>query len=213
MKRLFVCENCGKIFMTCADGTVRSCWGYDMCSDQCANEFMNRKKGKQNMSENYIVINGKKAELTDEQMKALGIAHKRKNPFERVAVDDMYYFISHFGSVDGYRQAHDIEDDLLFNDFNYFNDDQFAYQVALHQLLYRKLLKFAYDNECEDTSEWDTYNKHWTIYYDCDDDKFVSDSWDTFKFAYVYFNSEDAADRAIKEVIEPFMEEHPEFKW
>ena len=34
------------------------------------------------MSENYIVINGKKAELTVEQIKALGI-EVRKSPFER----------------------------------------------------------------------------------------------------------------------------------
>ena len=34
------------------------------------------------MSDNYAVINGKRIELTDEQVKALGI--ERKNPFERV---------------------------------------------------------------------------------------------------------------------------------
>lgn len=35
------------------------------------------------MSENYIVINGKKMDLTDEQLKQLGI-EVRKSPFERV---------------------------------------------------------------------------------------------------------------------------------
>ena len=44
MKRLFVCENCGKIFMANADGTIRRCFGYAMCSEQCVNEFMDRKK-------------------------------------------------------------------------------------------------------------------------------------------------------------------------
>ena len=43
------------------------------------------------MSDNYAVINGKRVELTDEQVKALGI--KRKNPFERVNEDERYYFI------------------------------------------------------------------------------------------------------------------------
>lgn len=33
------------------------------------------------MSENYIVINGKKAELTKEQLKALGIEAEPENPF------------------------------------------------------------------------------------------------------------------------------------
>ena len=46
------------------------------------------------MNENYIVINGKRAELTEEQMKALGIEteEKRKNPFERVGNDNKYYY-------------------------------------------------------------------------------------------------------------------------
>lgn len=39
----------------------------------------------EHMNENYIVINGKKAELTEEQLKALGIEpeKKRKNPFAK----------------------------------------------------------------------------------------------------------------------------------
>lgn len=38
------------------------------------------REGKM-MSENYIVINGKKAELTKEQLKALGIEAEPENPF------------------------------------------------------------------------------------------------------------------------------------
>lgn len=34
--------------------------------------------------ENYIVINGRKAELTEEQLKALGIETEKKSPFDRV---------------------------------------------------------------------------------------------------------------------------------
>ena len=32
-------------------------------------------------------------------------------------------------------------------------------------------------------------------------------------FDDVYFSSEKGAKRAIKEVVEPFMKEHPEFVW
>ena len=42
------------------------------------------------MSKNYIVIDGKKAELTNEQMNLLGIK-VRNNPFERVGKNDSYY--------------------------------------------------------------------------------------------------------------------------
>ena len=39
MKRLFVCDNCGKIFMASTDETARSCSDRNMCSDQCAQEY------------------------------------------------------------------------------------------------------------------------------------------------------------------------------
>lgn len=167
------------------------------------------------MREIKLTIDGKEVQLTDEQLKLLGIGieEKRKNPFERVAIDDMYYFINHFGDVNGYRQADDYEDDRLFNNFNYFNDKQFANQVALHQLLYRKLLKFAYDNKCVDTQEWNEKNQHWTIYYNHNRHKFEADNWGTFHRSDVYFSSEDGAKTAIKEVVEPFMKDHPEFIW
>lgn len=212
MKHLFVCENCGKIFMASTDGTIRNCCGHDMCSDKCANEFMNGKEANVEMNENYIVINGKKAELTEAQLKALGI-ETRENPFERVAINDMYYFISQFGDVDGYRQASDCEDDALFNNSNYFNDEQFANQVALHQLLYRKLLKFAYDNGFEDTAKWDNIERHFCVIYDGIIKKYVIWEGNSNKHFTVYFSSEEGAKKAIKEVVEPFVNEHPEFKW
>lgn len=38
-------------------------------------------------------------------------------------------------------------DEDMYNNTNYFNDEDFTNQVMLHQKLYRKLLKYAYDND------------------------------------------------------------------
>lgn len=168
------------------------------------------------MSDNYAVINGKRIELTDEQVKALGI--ERKNPFERVAKSEKYCYIDAFDEVHWFSDDMDQCDDMSFECSNYFNDEDFAKQVALHHLLYRKLLKFAYDNDCEDTAGWNGYSYHFYIRYEYNDgvdesalgvavtvmNKSVNE---------VYFSSNDAAFRAIKEVVEPFMKEHPEFVW
>lgn len=164
------------------------------------------------MSDNYIVINGKRTELTDEQLKALGI-ETRKNPFERVENKCYYYRITQTGDVNGFEEYFDELDNSLYNVSNYFNDKQFADQVALHQLLYRKLLKFAYDNECEDTAEWDGTNKHWFIRWSCDTGNFIIFNEYYYKGQEVYFSSDDDAKRAGREVVEPFMKEHPEFVW
>lgn len=164
------------------------------------------------MNDNYAVINGKRVELTDEQVKALGI-ETRKNPFKRVAKSEKYCYIDAFNEVHCFSDNMDQCDDESFECSNYFNDEQFARQVALHQLLYRKLLKFAYDNGFEDTAEWNGANEHWLIIYYKLDDDFGVVNMEAAKELSVYFSTEEGASRAINEVIRPFMKEHPEFVW
>lgn len=164
------------------------------------------------MNENYIVINGKKSKLTEEQMKALGIK-LRKNPFERVGKLEMYCYIDFFDEVHCIADDADQCDDMSFGRSNYFNDETFAKQVALHQLLYRKLLKFAYDNEYEDNQEWNGENPHWCIYYDNSHKKFDTTWQDLVQYSHVYFSTREGAEHAIKEVVKPFIKEHPEFVW
>ena len=173
------------------------------------------------MNENYIVISGKKIELTEEQLKQLGIEPEkmRKNPFKRVKGKEYY-------CIDGeeicmYRDYGNGNDKSLYKQTNYFNDKDFANQVALHQLLYRKLLKFAYDNECEDTAEWNgmvnpTYDstcdntaewskrkQHYSVRYSYEDSAFVVFCQYDDKGQGVYFSSEEAAKQAIEEVVKP----------
>ena len=168
-------------------------------------------KEEKTMSDNYAVINGKRIELTDEQVKALGI--ERKNPFDRVGGDDKHYYTIVGCDVLRRVDINDITDRGLYKAINYFNDKSFAEQVSLHQLLYRKLLKFAYDNECEDTSAWNGYNTHWTVRYDDVSHEIVPYDQTRYRIRDVYFSTRNDAVNAIEEVIKPFMKEHPEFVW
>lgn len=163
------------------------------------------------MNDSYIVINGKRAELTKEQLKTLGV-EVRKNPFERCAAGEKYVTILGDDAIREFFDNNDLCDNGVYNAVNYFNNEQFARQVALHQLLYRKLLKFAYDNGLEDI-EWNNRNDHWYIFYSYADDLFDCQCNEGFKSQNVYFSSPEGASRAIKEVVEPFMKEHPEFVW
>ena len=164
------------------------------------------------MKEIKLTIDGKEIQLTDEQLKMLGIEVK-KNPFDRVSGDDKYYYAIVSGDVLRRVDINDKTDRRLYNTINYFNDKTFAEQVALHQLLYRKLLKFSYDNGYEDTEEWNGGNEHWAIRYNSYRNEFRLYYQDGYKAHEVYFSSEEGAKRAIEEVVEPFMKEHPEFVW
>ena len=164
------------------------------------------------MNDNYAVINGKKIELTEKQIKALGIVTK-KNPFGRVAKLEMYCYIDAFDEVHCVADEADQSDDMSFECSNYFNEKAFAEQVALHQLLYRKLLKYAYDNEFED-EEWDGTKMHAYIIYN-----FTRKNYDIRwtrnekEPGTVYFKTPTQATAAFNEVVMPFLKDHPEFKW
>nr|DAF48983.1 MAG TPA: hypothetical protein [Siphoviridae sp. ctnpt50] len=164
------------------------------------------------MKEIKLTIDGKEVQPTNEQLKMLGI-EVRKNPFERVAEGKTYYRIDRDGKVDNFCEYGDSTDDALKMVNNYFNDESFASQVALRHLLYRKLLEFAYENDGEDVKEWDGSNERWTIRYGSNLNKFFAYSQERYKAPDVYFSSKEATERAINEVVEPFMEEHPDFIW
>lgn len=205
---------------------------------------------KENAMDNYIVINGKKLELTEEQLNYLCMFNrfaqmakeqfgltitpkeftnetfetlfgfgvdfsdcsKRNNPFnDRPKVDDIFYYIT----SDGVRL--DDNDDYNANMItaaNSFNYETFANQVYLHELLNRKLLKYAYDNNAEDR-EWDkaSVNSHYFIYFDSAKGHFVVGDNHYCHSQSIYFSSENVAKQAIEDIIKPFMMEYPEFVW
>lgn len=179
---------------------------------------------KENTMENYIVINGKKAELTEEQLKQLGIKtkkeseKKRTNPFDSTPRQVHVYSIGHvgvqtFGSI---LTPVDLSmTESLVNTANSFNDYDFARQLYLHELLNRKLLKYAYDNEAEDV-KWDCNSKqHYYIFFDYSDKVFsIATGISIYKNeGSVYFSKQEVAENAIEDIVKPFMEEHPEFIW
>lgn len=165
------------------------------------------------MKEIKLTIDGKEVQLTEEQLRSLGIEieEKRKNPFDRV--NDTYFCITSDNKISSHTDDDGTYDRSLYNIVNYFNDKALARQVALHQLLYRKLLKFAYDNGFEDTKKWESYNRHWRIYYDHINNDFTIIEDTSAQNQCVYFSTGVGAKRAIEEVVKPFVKEHPEFKW
>ncbi len=165
------------------------------------------------MREVKLTIDGKDITLTDEQCETLCREYYRcENPFER-ELSAPYFYITTSGRVCSYIDHDDAADKELYETYNHFKTREFAEQITLRQLFYRKLLRFAYENNCIDTEEWNGENVHWCIHYNCSTQKFGTYFWNSFKTLDVYFLSREAAENAIKEVVEPFMKEHPDFVW
>lgn len=180
-----------------------------------------KKESDDTNMDNYIMINGTKIELTEEQIKQISdiastctseCKNKNESPFnDRPKVNDSFYYIT----SDGVKK--DIKDEYnakMITVANSFNDEAFAKQVYLHELLNRKLLKYAYDNNAEDR-EWDkaSVNSHYFIYFDSAKGHFVVGDNHYCHSQSIYFSSENVAKQAIQDVVEPFLAEHPEFIW
>lgn len=170
---------------------------------------------KENTMDNYIVINGKKAELTEEQLNQLGIEVKVKKEtlFTRHS-DKLYWSIN---AMNGVVSLHDYNSDFdnsMYNNVNYFNNKNFAEQVALQQLLYRKLMKYAYENDAIVNDWTDLNSKKYFVSKSIDTNEFYADWNLTVKHGCdVYFNSKEVTQQAIEDVVKPFMIENPEFVW
>lgn len=171
--------------------------------------------------ENYIMLDGKKIALTEEQVAQLRNAGsasgvpRRFNPFDRTKGSYWYCMTDKKALISvEIRDDHDLFDNEMYDDIaNYFNNKDFAKHVALNQLLYRKLLQYAYVNDLVDNKPWDGSTPHAFIARYISGHFGSSYTWTNKSPCIVYFNSEAATNMAIKDVVEPFMTEHPDFKF
>ena len=166
--------------------------------------------------ENYIMLEGNKIPLTDEQVKMLIDSKKpekiENSPFEKVDSNSTYFYIDDCGIVD--------------EDFNCYPDDKYRYKVAnycankslmiqraLHETLNRLLWRFSMENG-EGENPFDCNNAHYGIYWSYDHKSFDICCSRTIKSSdSVYFPTKELANQAIDKIIKPFMKEHPEFVW
>ena len=149
----------------------------------------------------YICINGKKAELTEEQMKALGIELPKANPFARVQKGENYYIIDSLGCIADCVDDYDDVDTQSYSIANYCTDKTIMEQRALHEILNRLLWRYSMENGGEGNYEV-AHNG----------EKFIVQNA-IYKYLGQTFSTYKVAEAAIKEIVEPFMKAHPYFKF
>jgi hypothetical protein len=181
--------------------------------------------------ESYIVINGKKAPLTEDQLKMLGIETEKKNPLKRCEYHERYYHIDCFGKVNEACEDKHKADVDLYEIANYCTDKNLLQQRAWHETLNRLLWRYSMEhdgdkidwnntndkidwNNTNDKIDWNNTNEwKYYIYFNVADNKYAIDFHRCIKGSEVYFHTEEIAENAIKEIVEPFMAEHPDFVW
>ena len=163
-------------------------------------------------NENYIMLDGKKIPLTDEQIKLIQSDLPEKSPFDRAENCELYWYIGADSNVYGDIE---VESQVNYNRFklaNYCTDENIMKQHALHMLLNNLLWRYSMTHG-GDSIDWDNQNKtKVVIYYDTALDEFGTAEYSILKyFGAVPFVSEETAEAAIDEIVKPFIAEHPDF--
>lgn len=161
---------------------------------------------------NYICIDGKKAELTEEQLKALGIEMKKDNIFE-LNYDKTFYFINSCGQIVPNTLT------IIFNDSkeslhevaNFCTDKELLQQRAYEEILNRLLWRYSMEHD-GDKIDWDKPTDKYYIYYNYRAKMYDWRITNSLReLGAPCFYSKETAINAIKEIIEPFMRDHPDF--
>ena len=165
--------------------------------------------------ENYIMLEGNKIPLTDEQVKMLKDSKKpekiEKSPFERVDSNSTYFYIDDCGIVEEENVNCYLEDQYRHKVANYCTDKSFMIQRALHETLNRLLWRFSMENG-EGENLWNCCNTHYEIYWSYDLASFNISCNVTVKSpTSIYFPTKEIANKAIDEIVIPFMEANPDF--
>ena len=161
--------------------------------------------------ENYLMLNGKRIDLTEEQVKILGFEEK-KDCFTR-NVDGAYFYITAQGNVTNDFESYGcVTSGCRYNVGNYCTDESLMKQRALHEILDRLLWRFSMQND-GDKIDWNDGSYKYYIYHTNEPDAFLIDRATACKRFLIYFHTREIAQRAIKEIVFPFMDKHPEFVW
>lgn len=165
--------------------------------------------------DNYIVINGKKAELTEEQLKALGLVIPEKNPFNRIEKDEKFFYMNGMGTISIFDGGKCIIEQALHEAANYCTDKDLLQQRAYWETLNRLLWRYSMEHD-GDKIDWNNdiqklvciiYNYEHCDWH-CVGRKAL---WRTV--GVPYFVSFSVARAAIEEVVIPFCEAHPDFDY
>ena len=110
------------------------------------------------MGENYIVINGKKAELTAEQLKALGLKREIKsNPFKK-KITQSYCYIDGTGEVIRLQDVDCFNDKQHFKVANYCTNREIMQQQAYRETLNRLLWRYSMEHG-GDEIDWNNHEQ------------------------------------------------------
>lgn len=164
---------------------------------------------------NKLILDGIGYDLSDELVKKIkaevAVQKKKENPFERI-LGEAYYYVSGNGKIYSRTESGKGLDDELYTIGNYCCDIETLSQRVLRETLNRLLWRYSVEHD----GEIICYGLDclYEISYNIIKHEFEV-MWTNTRIdeGVVLFKKEETARNAIEEVIKPFLENHPEFKY
>lgn len=151
--------------------------------------------------DNYLVLNGKRIDLTKEQIEVLGLKIKKKSPFDR---GNEYYFINTDGDITWEVDVDTFGDKTNFLAANYCTDYDIMTARAKEEVLSRLLWRFSMENGGGEIDWENNEQKKYSIYNRTNDTLDITYDYDCPNILTIYFISYEIAQRAIDEIVKPF---------
>lgn len=155
--------------------------------------------------ENYIVINGKRIDLTKEQIEALGLKIEKKSDFNKVEKWDTFYSIYHTGTVNITTEDDYLGCRRLYQTGNYCTNKDLMTERAKEEVLSRLLWRFSMENGGKEI-DWSD-NKQWKyfIYLDKATGKWeITGRTHAKAISEIHFINSEIAQKALDEIVIPF---------
>ena len=163
---------------------------------------------------NKLILEGKEYTLSNELIEKIKSEIKKQKEiplFNRVE-NESYFFISSSGQVDVFQEHYNRSDCGHYVVGNYCHDKNLMEQRAWRETLNRLLWRYSVEHD----EEIICYGLDclYEISYNIIKHEFEV-MWTNTRIdeGAVLFKKEETARNAIKEVIKPFLEEHPEFHY
>lgn len=155
-----------------------------------------------------IIIDGVKYQrVVEEELEPA--EEPKQDPFD-IKYGDTYYWINFADEVQTDKRV--FESDRCIEVANACKDATLMEQRAMHETLDRLLWR-ASVQAGESENKWDGNHNHWDIYYNVTIEEFRPAYSQYCKSNTIYFPSKESAQSAIKNIVNPFMDEHPDFVW
>jgi hypothetical protein len=163
---------------------------------------MSNSSIQENIKELKNVISSASVQLQSLEIKLNqligGTENKQINPWERADLGNDYYYISRHIDIEQVIEMNGSFDKKCYEQANYFTCKELAEQIAFEQSLYRKLQRFADENNERDIDWGGNCEYLYRICFNHDKKDFNLDHNFTYQtFGTVYFTSRTIAQKAI----------------